>query len=96
MSMDHASHVLAPPSLASLSVSSHLRMSAEAEKLAIRIERQVRRQTGDKVRELKVEVHRDGIVLKGRCGTYYCKQLAQHAAMGLAGDRPLTNEIDVW
>lgn len=72
------------------------RMSAEDEKLAARIERHVRRKTNDKVRELRVEISRDGVVLRGRCGTYYCKQLAQHAAMSLLEDAVLLNQIEVW
>jgi osmotically-inducible protein OsmY len=71
-------------------------MSADQEKLAARIERHIRRQTSDKVRELRVEVTDDRILIKGRCGTFYCKQLAQHAAMTLAGQESLVNQIDVW
>jgi hypothetical protein len=65
------------------------RLSAEAEKLAAR-------GTNDKVRELRVEVVEEGIVLSGRCGTYYCKQLAQHAAMPLVQNEALINRIEVW
>ena len=74
------------------------RISAEAEKLAARIERAVRRGTNDKVRELRVDVLAEGVVLRGRCGTYYSKQLAQHAALTLLKDEslPLINRIEVW
>jgi hypothetical protein len=64
--------------------------------LAAKIERAVRRGTGDKVRGLKVDVFADRIVLDGRCGTYYCKQLAQHAAMPLVQQARLINMIEVW
>ena len=68
---------------------------AEAEKLVASIERAVRRETSGGVRNLCVEINRQGVLLKGRCRTYYCKQLAQTAAMGVsAGDR-LTNQIEV-
>jgi osmotically-inducible protein OsmY len=67
----------------------------EAEELAASIERAVQRETGHGVRNLSVEVNRDGILLKGRCTTYYCKQLAQHAAMGMPGGNRLTNRIEV-
>lgn len=73
-----------------------LGMSAEDEKLAARIERAVRRGTSDKVRELKVEVLWDGIHLTGRCGTFYCKQLAQTAALTLSGKSQVYNRIEVW
>lgn len=68
---------------------------AEAEKLAASIERAVWRETGGGVRNLRVEVHRSGIRLTGRCSTYYTKQKAQHAAMGVPGGGQLTNQIEV-
>jgi len=68
----------------------------EAEELANSIERAVLRETGHGVRDLSVEVNREGVWLKGRCTTYYCKQLAQHAAMGLPGGDRLTNLIEVY
>jgi hypothetical protein len=71
-------------------------MSAEDEKLAARIERAVRRGTGDRVRELRVEIRWDGVHLMGRCGSFYCKQLAQTAALVLTGKQQLHNRIDVW
>lgn len=71
-------------------------MTAEDEKLAARIERAIRRGTSDKVRELRVDVRWDGIYLVGRCGTYYCKQLAQTAALALVGKSQLHNRIEVW
>jgi hypothetical protein len=67
----------------------------EAEKLAASIERAVQRETGRGVSDLSVEVHRDGVLLKGHCSTYYCKQLAQHAAMGMPGGDRLKNLIEV-
>ena len=68
---------------------------AEAEELAASIENAVQRETGHGVRDLSVEVNRDGVLLRGRCTTYYCKQLAQHAAMSLPGGDRLTNSIEV-
>ena len=67
----------------------------EAEELAASIERAVQRETGHGVRNLSVEVNQDGVLLRGRCATYYCKQLAQHAAMGMPGGSQLTNRIEV-
>ncbi len=69
---------------------------AEAELLAASIERAVRRETGGSVQKLCVEVHRNGILLSGRCNTYYTKQKAQHAAMTFCSSgRQLTNRIEV-
>jgi hypothetical protein len=72
------------------------RVSAEAEILATRIERAIRRKTNDKVRGLHVQVGRDFVVVSGRCATFYCKQLAQQAAMTLVDGRELQDQIEVW
>jgi hypothetical protein len=68
---------------------------SEAEKLAASIERVVRRETSGAVRDLHVEVNREGILLTGRCSTYYAKQMAQHAAMTVPAGGQLTNLIEV-
>ncbi len=96
--MDQLTHGSVPLAAATEALIARPRvvMSADQEKLASRIERHVRRQTNDKVRELRVEVLHDRILLKGRCGTFYCKQLAQHAAMSLTDGERLVNQIDVW
>lgn len=69
-------------------------ISAE-EELAVRIERAIWRETGAGVRDLLVEVHRDRVFLSGKCGTFYIKQKAQHAAMSISGTNQLTNRIEV-
>jgi len=44
---------------------------------------------------LQLVVTDGGLILRGRCRTYYVKQLVQHAVME-ASDRPiLANEIEV-
>ena len=63
--------------------------------LAARIERQVRSETGDRIRALKVRIRQNSVVLEGNCPSFYCKQLAQHAAMPLAGPKLLNNRIRV-
>jgi osmotically-inducible protein OsmY len=68
---------------------------AEAERLAASIERAVWQETGGGVRDLRVEVSRQGVLLTGRCETYYTKQKAQHAAMAVPGGGQLTNRIQV-
>lgn len=67
----------------------------EAEALAASIEAAVQRETGHAIRDLTVEVSRRGILLRGHCGTFYSKQLAQHAAMSAREGRSLTNGIEV-
>ncbi len=68
---------------------------AEAELLVASIERAVQQGTGRGVRELSVELREDGVLLRGRCNSYYTKQLAQHAAMAVPGGDAVTNEIEV-
>jgi osmotically-inducible protein OsmY len=68
---------------------------AQAERLAAFIERAVWQETLGGVRDLRVEVSREGVLLSGRCETYYTKQKAQHAAMGVPGGGQLTNHIVV-
>jgi hypothetical protein len=47
------------------------------------------------IRHLDVAETDDEIVLSGRVGTYYYKQLAQEAVMPVLGDRRLRNAIVV-
>lgn len=68
---------------------------AEAEELAASIERAVQCETGRGVADLTVEVGPQGVMLRGRCDTYYTKQLAQHAAMRIPGGDRLVNGIVV-
>ncbi|HWA99064.1 MAG TPA: hypothetical protein VG713_11255 [Pirellulales bacterium] len=63
--------------------------------LASSIERSVQQRTGYKIRDLRVEIDTEGVRLQGRCGSFYSKQLAQQAAMDMARDVALTNEIEV-
>lgn len=63
--------------------------------LALRIKRTVRRETNGGVRDLNVRIDPAGIFLLGRCNSFYCKQLAQTAAMRLGGGASVINEIEV-
>jgi len=65
---------------------------AQRRRLA-RIKRAIRRQTAGGVHELAVEMQAGALVLRGHCASFYCKQLAQHAAM-LSGET-IVNEIKV-
>lgn len=66
----------------------------EAE-LVHEVEQTIRSRTGRSISQLKVEVTPSEIVLHGRCVSFYGKQLAQHAAMAVAGKRQLNNQIEV-
>lgn len=70
--------------------------SADLLSLASRINRLIDEQTGGGVRELAVHVGMESVRLRGRCASFYCKQLAQHAAMQLSGDVAVVNEIEVF
>ena len=60
-----------------------------------RLENMLLRRLGNRVRDLRVILLADGLILQGRTGTYHAKQLAQHAAMELADQPIVANEIEV-
>lgn len=60
-----------------------------------RLEAQLQCRLGNRVRDLRVQLHPAGLVLQGRAATYHAKQLAQHAAMELADVPILANDIEV-
>jgi osmotically-inducible protein OsmY len=68
---------------------------ADHRALAMRIKRSVRRHSGGGVKALEVHVDHETIRLGGRCASFYCKQLAQHAAMRLSGGVQVINGIEV-
>ena len=54
------------------------------------------RQTGRRIRELRVELQPGRIVLRGRAVSYHVKQLAQHGLRRLLPhDQPVDNAIVV-
>src|SRR5438105_2252042 len=55
----------------------------------------VQRRLSSRVRDLRVQIRHDGVILQGRAGTYHAKQLAQHAAMELTALPILANDIEV-
>lgn len=63
--------------------------------LALRIKRTVRHETNGGVQDLDVRIDPAGIFLHGRCASFYCKQLAQTAAMRMSGGAAVINEIEV-
>ena len=68
---------------------------ADADALAASIERAVQAETSGGVANLAVVVRNDRIWLHGSCSSFYCKQLAQHAAMTMLSAVRLTNCIEV-
>jgi hypothetical protein len=60
------------------------------------LESLVQRRIGNRVRDLRIIVRANGLILKGRAATYHAKQLAQHAAMELGTLPILANDIEVF
>ncbi len=82
----------------SLQVSNRLglrRSGRERERLAATLKTRIEARTAGRVRNLVVVVNGDYIELHGSCATFYTKQLAQHAAMGVLEDEELVNSICV-
>lgn len=60
-----------------------------------RIGTQIRSQLSGRLRDFRLEIGDAGVILRGRSGTYYAKQLAQHAVMAACDLPILRNEIEV-
>jgi hypothetical protein len=65
------------------------------ERLAQTICHRIETRLPGRVRNLAVRAGVDVVVLEGECATYYTKQLAQHAALGVLEDEHLENAIVV-
>jgi hypothetical protein len=63
--------------------------------LAVAIRQRIESRLGGRVHDLAIRVRGKSIVLEGRCATFYTKQLAQHAALGVLEDEQLENAITV-
>lgn len=63
--------------------------------LRSRIKSRIEKRLGERIRNLRVVIKGQTICLTGRCSTYYSKQLAQHAALGVIEDQQLENAIEV-
>lgn len=65
------------------------------DQLVRQIKHTVWRETNGRVHNLAVMITGTHIVLQGFCSTYHAYQLAQHAAMQLADDLGVDNQIEV-
>lgn len=63
--------------------------------LAQRILKRIAAQLPGRIRNLTVYTTENAVVLAGQCSTFYSKQLAQHAAMGVLEYEQLINNIEV-
>ena len=58
-----------------------------------RLENAVRRRLNGRVRNFRLSMHADGLILHGETTTFHAKQLAQHAIMEASMLPILANEI---
>jgi hypothetical protein len=65
------------------------------ERLAAVIRQRIETRLPGRIRNLAVRTQVDTVVLEGQCATFYTKQLAQHAALGVLEDEHLENAIEV-
>ena len=70
-----------------------LSVASSGKNLAEIIRQRIESRMAGRIRNLRVSHASGGIVLEGTCSTYYSKQLAQHAALGVIEDEHLENRI---
>lgn len=63
--------------------------------LEMNVRQRIESRLSGRVRNLRVRSAEGLVVLEGECTTFYTKQLAQHAAMGILEDEQLENAIVV-
>jgi hypothetical protein len=59
------------------------------------LEWHVRARTGNRLRNMDIQLAPDGILIQGQTNTFYVKQLAQHGIRDLLPDVRLRNAIEV-
>jgi hypothetical protein len=59
------------------------------------IEQRLQRQLGTRIRQLRVSIEPNGLVISGRCCSYHDKQLAQHLAADVSRLNVADNRIEV-
>jgi hypothetical protein len=70
-------------------------MSHDLPQLQYELENHVQARTGRRIRNLRVELHSEGVILRGHTTTYYVKQLAQHGIQDVLPGVGLHNAIVV-
>ncbi len=84
-----------PTAITRLSAERAEDVDARHRALEIAIQQRIESRLIGRVRNLLVRVFDGVVILEGNCATYYTKQLAQHAAMGIIDDEHLENAIVV-
>ncbi len=63
--------------------------------LVERVEQAILSRTGGRVRGLRIHYVDGCVIISGRTSTYYNKQLVTHAAMEVADEALVMNEVEV-
>ena len=63
--------------------------------LVEQVEQAILSRTGSRVRGLRIHYVDGCVIISGRTSTYYNKQLVTHAAMEVADDAHVMNEVEV-
>ncbi len=66
-----------------------------SEFLVEQVEQAIQFRTGSRVRGLRIRYVDGCVIISGRTSTYYNKQLVTHAAMTVADDALVMNEVEV-
>jgi len=67
----------------------------QADELMHRVAARLQTRCGGQMRDLRITIREDGLILQGRVGTYYGKQMAQVVAREVSGLAIAANEIEV-
>lgn len=87
--------MLAFTSTISQTEESWLSNEAKIELSVEQLEGLLQRRLNGRVRDLRLLVREQGIILQGQTSTFYAKQMAQHVAVEITGLAILANEIEV-
>jgi hypothetical protein len=87
--------ILSPAGFETMRSTEAGRRSERQRHLAIAIRQRIESRLAGRVRDLAIRVRGNTVVLEGRCATFYTKQLAQHAALGVLENEKLENAITV-
>jgi hypothetical protein len=87
--------ILSPQGFESASPVDHGSRTERQRHLAIAIRQRIESRLGGRVRDLAIRISAETIILEGSCATFYTKQLAQHAALGVLENEHLENAIVV-
>lgn len=68
---------------------------AQADELIHRVAAHLQSRVGGQLRDLSIMIRENGLILQGRVGTYYSKQLAQELARQVSGLTIAADEIEV-